>query len=341
MSEELVETEITQETLETETLPESVEVTPELPELTHRYQPTDEEGRVMGGEQVLKYRTTEELIGKIQEQNILLTRKLREVTRKNRLGIIDTETLPEDAKRHPKLIELKPRELTPEDRVKLSRDILDPDRFDEAQDEIFASRFGVKPTEFRESYQDMQERLSIIQGQQEVAGFMTANPGYYACDHNRNTIVNWLAKNNLALVRDNFQLAYDTLREFMVTPAPLPVPAIPAAVVADLGEPPDSTDINTPEPLATAPTPPVAPKRVATGITKSQASNAAPAKILGSDITYEVTDPYSKVKRTYTGLAAVDAMNADEYKKRVNNDPTFLARVDRMEKEAEAARNAR
>lgn len=321
-----------------DTSPEPVaELEPELPELIYEYQPTDEEGRPMGGKQIIKYKTLEELPAKLQEQNILLIRKLREVTRKNRLGIVDTETLPEDAKRYPKLIELKPKELTPEDRVKLSRDILDPERFDEAQDEIFASRFGVRPTEFRESYQDMQERLAVIQGQQEVAGFMQANPGYYACDHNRNTIVNWLAKNNLALVRDNFQLAYETLREFMVTPAPVtPLPLkIP---IAEVQPEPEPVDINAPDPIVPAPV----PRRVATGISKAQASDGtAPAKVIGDDIIYEVIDPYSKVKKTYRGLAAVDAMSGEEYKKRVNRDPTFADKVDRMEKEAEAARKGR
>src|SRR5579859_225825 len=265
-----------------------IEAEPELPELVYEYQPTDDEGRPMGGKQVIKYRKPEELPEKLREQNVLILRKLREVTRKNRLGIVETETLPEDAKRYPKLIELKPKELTPEERVKLSRDILDPDRFDEVQDEIFASRFGVKPDQFRESYQDMQERLSIIQGQQEVASFMQANPSYYPCDHNRNTIVNWLAKNNLALVRDNFQLAYDTLREFMVSPSPAPPSSnAPIDIVTEqptpVAQPPEEIQ----------PGPPPAPRRVATGITKAQASdNVAPAKVIGDDIIYEVIDPY-------------------------------------------------
>lgn len=336
MSEEVSEElEIPEELVETPPEPEPIE----LPDQIYKYQPTDEEGRPMGGEQIIKYKTLEELPNKLQEQNILLIRKLREVTRKNRLGIVEQETIPEEVKRFPKTINLTPKELTAEERVKLSRDILDPERFEEAQDEIFQSRFGAKPAEFRESYQDMQERLSIIQGQQEVANFMQANPGYYACDHNRNTIVNWLAKNNLALVRDNFQLAYDTLREFMVSPAPtttlpvkLPITEVQSEPVNDL-----PVDINAPDPIV----PPPAPRRVATGLTKNQASDAAPAKVLGDDIVYEVIDPYSKVKRTYKGLAAVEAMSAEEFKKRVNSDPTFSERIERLEKQAEAARKGR
>ena len=58
----------------------------ELPELRYEYQPTDDNGMNMGGKQVLKYKTTEELIQKLQEQNVLLQRKWREETCKNRLG---------------------------------------------------------------------------------------------------------------------------------------------------------------------------------------------------------------------------------------------------------------
>src|ERR1700734_4059862 len=76
-----------------------VEAAPELPELIHEYQPTDEMGRPIGGKQVLKYRTMDELVNKIQEQNVLVIRKLREVTRKNRLGIVEKDTIADEAPR--------------------------------------------------------------------------------------------------------------------------------------------------------------------------------------------------------------------------------------------------
>ena len=53
---------------------------------------------------------------------------------------------------------------------------------------------------------------------------------------------------------------------------------------------------------------------------------------------YEVID--RGVKRRFTGLAAVNAMSADDYKRRVMTDPTFQAKVEKLEKErAERSRN--
>ena len=75
---------------ETPSTPEVIVEVPVVEERTHIYQPTDEQGRPIGGKQVIKYTTQDELVNKLQEQNVLIfLRKLREETRKNRLGISD------------------------------------------------------------------------------------------------------------------------------------------------------------------------------------------------------------------------------------------------------------
>lgn len=319
---------------------ESIEPIPvpvvELPELIYRYQPTDEDGNPMGGEQVLKYHNHDELVEKIRDQNVLLTRKLREVTRKNRLGIHDPENLPENVKRFPKPLSLQPRELTPEERVKMSRDILDPERFDEVQDEIFASKFGAKPTEYRNTISDMQQQILILNAKQEVNEFIKSNPDYYVCERNRDTITNWMLKNDLDPLRENFQLAYDTLREHMVMP-----PLVTSVQIA----PPPPEPLPEPEAVITVPEPTVAPTPrapIGTGITKSQSTNVGPSITIGDDIVYEVIDPYSKRRQVFKGMDAINAMSGEEYKRRINNDKTFLAKVDKLEREVEVARrNAR
>jgi len=63
----------------------SIEAPPE-PELRYEYQPTDAEGRSIGGKQVILYRTPDELAEKLRDQNISLVRKLRQVTKEARLG---------------------------------------------------------------------------------------------------------------------------------------------------------------------------------------------------------------------------------------------------------------
>ena len=98
------------------------------PEKEYRYQPKDEQGRKLGGEQVIKYKTNEELADKLVEQNVNLVRALREQTRKNRLGIVDTENIPEGAAKFEVPLEFNPRALTPDERIQFSRDLLDPER---------------------------------------------------------------------------------------------------------------------------------------------------------------------------------------------------------------------
>src|ERR1700744_3831822 len=109
MSEEIIEDFV-------EVVPNSVaEVVPvpevQVEEKRYSYQPTDGDGRPIGGLQVIKYKTPEELAEKLAEQNSLLLRKLREETRKTRLGIVENDPIPEDAPRIEKLVEFKKRVL--------------------------------------------------------------------------------------------------------------------------------------------------------------------------------------------------------------------------------------
>jgi hypothetical protein len=90
---------------------------PPAPEVhTYEYQPTDDSGRPIGGRQVIKYTTQDELADKLRDNSILLLRKLREETRKNRLGISDNETIGDEAPRFKSPVVLKPRTLTEEDK---------------------------------------------------------------------------------------------------------------------------------------------------------------------------------------------------------------------------------
>src|ERR1039458_4155518 len=54
-----------------------------LPEQTYSWQPLDEHSRPMGGLQVIKYRTEQEKFDRVIEQNTLILRQLRKVTREN------------------------------------------------------------------------------------------------------------------------------------------------------------------------------------------------------------------------------------------------------------------
>lgn len=308
------------------------EPTPEPPLLSYEYQPTDENGRPIGGKQVIKYHTHDELVGKLQEQNVLILRKLRQETRKNRLGVMDEETLPDDTPRFRAPLEFKKRDLSPDERVKLSRDMLDPELFDEAFDTALEAKLGAKPDEIRATLQAQQDEHLRMMAKIETDSFLANNPDYYKCQENYEAITGWMVKRNLDPVRQNFQLAYDTLKALDVLTEAGPTDNPKPKVIALKEEP-----VPEPEQIVATPAPTPAP-RVGSGLTRKNADDQGTTRSVADEVTYEVVDPYSGAKKIFRGMQAIDAMPSDEYKRRLNSDPTFVQKVDKIEAEAASKR---
>src|ERR1035441_9160628 len=215
-------------------------------EKEYRFQPKDEQGRKLGGEQVIKYKTNEELADKLAEQNTFLVRKLREQTRKNRLGISDTENIPEGATKFELPLEFKARQLTPDERVQLSRDLLDPERCEQATNTMFESAVGVTPSVLRDTLSRLSQNEMSLLARVESDAFMAANRDYYKCKENSDAVTGWMIKNNLAPLQQNFLCIYNNLKKDDVllvgggtvlnTPAPnVPVqePIVPEVPVSE------------------------------------------------------------------------------------------------------------
>jgi hypothetical protein len=326
-------------------------VVTEPEEKTYMYQPTDDEDRPLGGKQVIKYRTEAELIEKMRKQNTELIRKLREVTKKQRLGISETEAIPDEAVRFDTPIEFTPRDLSPDERVQLSRDLLDPEKFGEASSTLFEATVGAKPEVLRNTLTRLQVNDLRIMAKNESDAFVAANPDYHKCQENFETITNWMLKYNLKPVRENFQLAYDRLKEAGLllsapkvreeAPAAPPLePVIPApAVTAPAVVTPANTQPVEDQPSRiTTEEPPQAKRPVVaipTGLTRNQGSDAIPVRPIGDEIVYEhiVRDGTGKPTgetKVYTGLAAIERMPSDEYKRRVNHDKNFQQKVEKL-----------
>lgn len=325
----------------------SVEVpaTPvEPPEQRYEYQPTDEHGRPIGAKQVIKYRTQDELVAGLTNQSVHQIRKMRDQERKLKLGITDEEIISDEAPRLSETLTFKPKTLSPEDRVRISRDLLDPERFDEASDELFTAKLGVSPVDLTSTISKLQFDNITQKAIAEANAFAAANPQYVICQENAEAITNWLMRHKLAPVRANFQRAFETLRDAGILIEQVPatpnftthveaVTPVPESVVEPVIE-------AVVEEIPTAPVHPDAPKtqsRVPVALNRSntEETGAAPASS-GSDIVYEVLVDGNK--RRFTGLAAVDAMPADEYRRRVMSDPTFTKRVEKLEQEKAARR---
>jgi len=160
-----------------ETPIEVIEAPPELPELRFEYQPRDAAGRPMGGKQVIIYKTQEELNQKLVAQNEEILRKLREVTREQRLGIKPNENIPDDAERFDDSVEFKPRELSADERFQISQDLNDPEKFVDARDRLLESAVGVSPKKLTDTLNSQQLYIMQLRARDNYLAFAGSGNG--------------------------------------------------------------------------------------------------------------------------------------------------------------------
>ena len=299
-------------------------------EKTYNYQPTDNEGRPIGGRQVIKYTTQDELVTKLQEQNVLLIRKLRDQTRKVRLGIDEREDLGDNLEHFSGPVEFKPRELSDEETYDIARRLQDPTTASAAAEELIEAKLGAPLNTIGSTLQRTQQDVIRMAARAEANAFTADNPGYYKCNENFEAITSWMVRYDLAPVKDNFQKAYDTLKAqglLIEGAAPVVAPVVEQPTVQDnIVEQPVLQDNNAPKPPVVG---------IASGLTNDDSSNVGTPVPAGSDITYVLDG------RTYTGLAAIAAMPSDEYKYRLLKEKGFAAKVDTLEADAKKNRQQR
>jgi hypothetical protein len=338
------------------------EIAEALPEQVYSYQPTDENGVNMGGPQVIKYKTMEELVQKLQENNVRMQRKLREANRKNKTGQQDVEEIPETAKRFQDPIEFKPRALSADELIEISSGMGDPTKVESSFDRLTQAKFGASPEQVRNAITASQQAAIDNKIRIEVDKFIYNTPGYYICQENWNTIYNWMTRYNLEPIEENFVMAFQRLSaaDILLTsggtvpggaqhaPVAPPVQHVPAYAppveqidptggemrIEEQEQPP--VEIVNFDPSVSVP-PPAPVQRVSTSLTNGNTSSATPvAPVLGADIKYvspaiynnkgQLTNP----PREFYGLKALDAMPPEEYQRRFNTEPGFKEKVNKM-----------
>lgn len=343
------------ETLET---PAGIEVSEEK---RYEYQPTDDNGIAMGGPQVIKYKTTEELIQKLQENNVRLQRKLREANNKLKTGRLDPEEIPETAPRFSEPVEFIPEELSADELIAITQDITNPAKVREAYRRLSTAEFGAPPEKVREAIKISQQAANDNKIRMEVDKFLTENPSYYICTENWNTICNWMQRFNLEPIEENFTMAFKRLSaaDILLTgggtipgrgadPAAFVAPAALSSNIVPTTTVPESTtnfdntvefggEIKV-EPVEFDPSVSSQPvQRVSTALTNGNTLSGTPLPPApGSDIVYispVVTDSKGRVTNPsvrYEGMKALDAMPADVYEKRFRSEPGFKEKVDKL-----------
>ena len=274
-----------------------------------------------------------ELADKLRDNSILILRKLREETRKNRLGITDNEVIDDQAPRFKSPVVLKPRTLNDEDKYRIATRFNDPATFDEAADELLEARLGAKPEVFAQTVNDLQAKSERSEALAASDAFMNENPDYVRCHENAQAITAWITRYGLAPVKENFQKAYAKLKadgvliEKPPVEPPPPPPPVVTPPVAPTVEPVVTPPVQDPPPAARV----VPPAGIGTGLTRDNSSpGELPARPAGEDIVYDQPIAGGQVRR-WTGLQAVDRMPSEVYKHRVMHEKGFREKVDKLE----------
>ena len=302
---------------------------PVVTEQRYEWQPTDANGKSMGGKQVITYKNQEELIQKFTEQNNLILRQMRKLSNDVKLGLTPDVEVPESAKRLPKNFDgFKPKTLTADERFELTQDLNDPAKFEDAKIRLAEATFGATPEVISEVLSRSQQLLLEQQVVRSFDEFLeNVGDNFYNVEANRTILIDWMGQKELAPTPENFEIA-------LVRTAALQVPApavqraqVPATPVAPVEAEPQSQ----------------VPVAAVSRITDQQQQVQSATRQTPSGLNDRVSSNNgvtSVSERTLT-LAEVDKMSADEYKRRVSSDPTFLQAVDQLQKEADLRRAAR
>lgn len=283
-------------------------------EFVYEYQPTDDVGRSLGAKQVFKGTNAQEVLDKVAKAHQEAIKLNRELKKNIRLGNIEQDTIPSEAPRYDdSSYDVTPRPLSLEEKVQLSRDLLDPEKFEQASARLVEAQIG-KPEVIRNILSKAQEDISALRAKEEAKLFVQANPDYLVCPENYETISNWMVKNRLTPIRSNFQLAYDTLKAVGLL--------LEAPIVRE--ETPVVQPVSQATPENTHPVTEI-PSRITTDDLSQMKRAPKVASGLNRTNTSEIGTPSQSGKLT---VADIEKMPSDVYKKKLMTDPAFRKAVD-------------
>jgi hypothetical protein len=182
--------------------PAPVEVPAELPERIHRYQPVDENGKKIGGEQVFKYRTEAELIEQLTKSNI----HVRVMAQKTREELLMNGTeVPAEATAAEPLV-LRER-LSAEDRAAWESKLEDPA-------EAAKARYVLDRDDDREVQNNLLRSNYENRVLLAIESFKNRNRDYAPTQDNAAKLIGYVERRGLDPTNPrNYQKAYDVLRE--------------------------------------------------------------------------------------------------------------------------------
>lgn len=220
-----------------------------------------------------------------------------------------------DQGRTPFKVETK--QLTPDDRFRLSSEITDPSKVVEAVTEIVTAQQGAPPQAVTRAISQQDQRESDAYYIEQARRFAMAAPDYYPVPENRDALFEEIKANNYDVTANNMMIAWQTLKERGDT-VPWPNEEESETFQYQLRNPEEPAKPNgktaAAQPTAEPNTPSPRPRSIATGLRNSDASASPPP-------------PPKKARVT---RADVERMSRVEFTQRLQSDPDFRKQVDAM-----------
>jgi hypothetical protein len=170
------------------------------------YQPKDENGYPIGPPQRFEADTQQELIDKLAAAHENASSALYRTRQQVKLGTL-LEPDPDEP-----ILTYEPRQLSAEDRIRISKDLSDPAKAAEAHRQLLEAEFGAPIEKVRENLRqnEIDKRVSAIQA--AIAQFKAETPEYVECELNSGNMKKYMEKNQRRYTAKNLKIAFEDLK---------------------------------------------------------------------------------------------------------------------------------
>jgi len=199
------------------------------------YQIEDDNGNPIGPPQHFEADTQKDLLEMVKAAHKNAAKEMYKTKKAVKIGNLITP----DPERPLNKYERKP--LTADERVRIANAMKDPQTASDAAKTMIEAELGVPFDVMRDSLQYLEIRRRIEEAQEQTDLFLRAHPEYVNADSNKEMILKWLEKRNLAITHKNLELAYEDLTStnppLLIVQRPTPPPQSAAPTTNEIVTP--------------------------------------------------------------------------------------------------------
>lgn len=215
------------------------------------YQIEDDNGNPIGPPQHFEADTQKDLLEMVKAAHKNAAREMYKTKKAVKIGNLITP----DPERPLNKYERKP--LSADELVRIANGLKDPQGASNAAKSLIEAELGVSFDVVRDSLQYTEIKRRIEEAQEQTDLFLNAHPEYVNADSNKEMILKYLEKRNLAITHKNLELAYEDLTS--TTPPLLIIQQPRSAAPQPVSEPVVANEIVTPPVLNAPLVPPAIP----------------------------------------------------------------------------------